>query len=147
MRTFLIITIIVNLKVIAFSQTLSSVKWIKQIDTSEFIVSKDKNQLPKTFLEFIGREKSEIAINDTDFSKCCLGPKNHTRLNWVAKDGKKYLIISFSFSGRGSQWTNYFFIQKSKIYTICIRLPNNEVLSFRDLILDLRKNDYELEDY
>jgi len=130
-----------------YSQKISDIKWTQSINITEFSISKSKRKLTKDFLNRIDRKRNEIAIKDKNFSKGCLGPQKHARLNWIAHNKNGQKVISMSFSGRGAQWTEYFFVFEKEIYAITIRLPDNDVLSFKNLIENIAKNEYELEDW
>lgn len=146
MKILLTLSITLLIQSFAISQKLSNIKWVHDIETSDYKISKDTSKLADFFLTHIDRNTSEIAINDTNFATGCLGPKKHSKLNWIAIDNEGHSIISMSFSGKGAQWTEYFFIKQKEIVSIYIRTPKNISLSFIELIENIMNNDYELNE-
>lgn len=144
MKIILTLSITLLIQSFAISQKLSDIKWVHDIDISEYKVSKDTSKLTDFFLTHIDKNTSDIAINDTNFATGCLGPKKHSKLNWIAIGNQGHSIISMSFSGRGAQWTEYFFIKQEDIWSIHIRTPKNISLSLLELIENIRENDYKL---
>lgn len=143
MKISLLLLLLTSICLLLNAQKNNTSNWIFELDTSKYNVSKNTNRFSNFFLESIGREKDEIALHDSNFSRGCVGPV-HTRLNWISNTINGIQFVSISFSGNAS-WTSYYISKEPKLYSITPRLPIDSILSIGQIIKGLRTKEFEIE--
>jgi hypothetical protein len=145
MRQFFSIVFILTTRLL-FSQD-ATVTWFKNIDTLSYKLFNTKDKIPKECYAVVGIYKlKEIANPDEICALGCVGKKGvpRIRLNWIAKDDKKHIIISTTTSGRGI-FNHYYYFDYEKG-----KLNVNEIvfrysLTFGQTIQKTNSKEYKLE--